>query len=131
MSTKVFLTIHSIIYAFFAVALFFLPALLWPMYGVQLNDQYALFLSQHNSIFLGGIAIIGFLFRDIEAESPVANKLLSGLMWTNLLGFVITLYACLNDIFVGFGWSDPAFFALLSLVCFCQLKQSVKVDLIR
>jgi hypothetical protein len=125
MSNKTFLIIHSVIYASFAIALFFLPSLLWPLYGVQLNDQYAHFLSQHNSIFLGGIAIIGFLLRDIETKSITAQKLFNGLMWTNMLGFVITLYACINSIFVGFGWSDPAFFALISIFCFWQMKKNV------
>ena len=122
MSNKIFITIHSVIYASFAVALFFLPTLLWPLYGVQLNDKYALFLSQHNSIFLGGIAIIGYLLRDIEASTLTAQKLLTGFMWTNVLGCIITLYACLKGVFVGFGWSDPAFFALLSGLSFWQLK---------
>lgn len=124
MSNRTFLTAHSIVYAFFAFALFFLPGLLWPNYGVELNDRYAWFLSQHNSIFLGGIAILGFLFRDAEAGSSVAKKILTGLMWTNLLGFVITLYAALIGIFTGFGWSDPAFFALFAVLCLLQLRKA-------
>ena len=36
------------------------------MYGVEINDKYAYFLSQHTSIFLGGIAAISWLLRDIE-----------------------------------------------------------------
>lgn len=124
MNNKTFLTIHSLVYALFAIALFFLPTLLWPVYGLEINDRYAYFLSQHNSIFLGGIAIIGFLFRDIEANSLMAKKLFMGLGLTNILGFIITLYACLNHIFAGFGWSDPAFFALLSLLSFWQFKKN-------
>ena len=124
MSSKTFLIIHSAIYASFTLALFSAPALVWPIYGLEVNDKYAFFLSQHNSIFLGGIAILGFLFRDIEAGSLMGKKLFLGLMWTNLLGLVITLYACLGGIFVGFGWSDPAFFALLSALCFWQLKKN-------
>ena len=124
MNNKTFLTIHSTIYAAFALVLFFLPAQLWPMYGVEINDQYAYFLSQHNSIFLGGIAIITYLFRDIETNSLMAKKLFMGLGLTNMLGFIITLYACLNHIFVGFGWSDPAFFAVLSALNFWQFKHN-------
>ena len=124
MSNRLFLSLHSAIYAIFAVALFFIPALLWPMYGVEVNDRYAYFLSQHNSIFLGGIAILGVIFRDTEANSVPAQKLFRGLMWTNLLGFVITLYACFGNIFVGFGWSDQVFFALLAVLCFQQLKRN-------
>lgn len=115
MSNKTFLTIHSMIFALFAIALFVSPALLWPMYGVEINDRYAYFLSQHNSIFLGGIAVIGFIFRDIAANSMTARKLFIALGLTNLLGVIITLYACFNNIFVDFGWSDPAFFTLLAL----------------
>lgn len=124
MSNKLFLTIHSTIYVFFAAALFFLPSQIWPIYGLQVNDQYAYFLSQHNSIFLGGIAIIGFLLRDIEMNSLLARKLFIGLVWTNILGFIITLYACFNHIFSGFGWSDPVFFALLALLNFWQFKKN-------
>ncbi len=122
MKNKTFLLIHSAIYGAFAVALFFMPSLIWPMYGVEVNDQYAYFLSQHNSIFLGGIAAISFLFREIE-ESELSRKLFLGLMLTNILGLIITLYACINTIFVGFGWTDPAFFALLSVLSFIQLKK--------
>ncbi len=109
MNNKAFLSMHAAIYGVFALALFFAPALMWPMYGVEVNDQYAYFLSQHNRIFLGGIAAISFLFREIEA-SELSQKLFLGLMVTNLLGLLITLYACFTGVFVGFGWSDPAFF---------------------
>lgn len=124
MNTKTFLTIHSMVYGSFAIVLFVMPALLWPMYGVEINDKYAYFLSQHNSIFLGGIAIIAYLFRDIETNSLMARKLLMALGLTNILGFIITLYACFNDIFVGFGWSDPIFFAVLVMLNFWQFKKN-------
>ena len=90
MSNRTFLTAHSVIYAFFALALFFAPGLLWPNYGVELNDRYAWFLSQHNSIFLGGIAVISFLFREAPSGSHEGRKILTGLMWTNLLGLAVT-----------------------------------------
>lgn len=101
-----------------------MPSVIWPLYGVKVNDQYAYFLSQHNSIFLGGIAVIGFLLRDIEPHSVPAQKLFLGLAWTNILGLIITLYACFNMIFVGFGWSDPAFFSLLALACYWRVKKN-------
>ena len=66
MNNKTFLSLHGVIYAGFAFALFFLPTVMWPMYGVEINDKYAYFLSQHTSIFLGGIAAITWLLRDIE-----------------------------------------------------------------
>lgn len=124
MTNRTFLTAHGVIYMFFALALFFAPAILWPNYGLQLNDQYATFLSQHNSIFLGGIGIISFLFRDAENGSATAQKILIGVICTNVLGVIITLYACLTGIFTGFGWSDPIFFALLALLSFVQLGRN-------
>ncbi len=124
MTNRTFLTAHGIVYSFFAFALFFLPTIIWPNYGLQLNDNYAVFLSQHNSIFLGGIGIIGILFRDAEHGSDTARKILTGLMWTNILGVIITLYAALTGIFTGFGWSDPAFFALLAVLSFVQTRKN-------
>lgn len=123
-NNRSFLLIHSCIYALFAIGLFFVPELLWPNYGLQLNDQYSVFLSQHNSIFLGGIAILGYQFRDIENKSLVAQKLFKGLLWTNILGAIITLYACFNQIFTGFGWSDPVFFIVLSVLSFLKLRDN-------
>ncbi|RKE03218.1 hypothetical protein [Marinifilum flexuosum] len=123
-SNSTFLKVHSSIYAIFAIGLFLFPKLIWPNYGVQLNDQYSTFLSQHNSIFLGGIAIIGFLFKDTETKSLTAQKLFKGLMLTNVLGVLITLYAGFTKIFVGFGWSDPIFFALLAILSFIKLKDN-------
>lgn len=124
MTNKTFLTAHGVIYMFFALALFFAPALLWPNYGLQLNDRYAVFLSQHNSIFLGGIGVTSFLFRRVAQGSEAARTFLTGLIWTNALGVVITLYACLTGIFSGFGWSDPIFFALLAVLSFMQLGKN-------
>ena len=103
---------------------FFFPTLLWPYYGLQINDHYALFLSQHNSIFLGGIAAMGFLFRDVTPGSDAERKVLLTFLVTNLLGVAITLYACLAGVFAGFGWSDPAFFSLLSILIAVQLTHS-------
>ncbi|NVJ66650.1 MAG: hypothetical protein HWE16_09175 [Gammaproteobacteria bacterium] len=124
MSNKTFFITHAVIYALFAFALFFLPTKLWPLYGLSINDQYALFLSQHNSIFLGGIALFAFLFRQAPLKSPEAKKTIIGLIGTNLLGVAITLYAAIQKVFVGFGWSDPIFFALLAIWGFWQLKNN-------
>ncbi len=122
MNNRAFLTLHGGIYVVFALALFFIPSLVWPMYGVQLNDQYAYFLSQHTSIFLGGLGAISLLLRDIE-EGETAKKLFLALFITNILGVVITLYAGATGIFVGFGWSDPAFFTMLSVLSYFQFKK--------
>ncbi|MEF1229758.1 hypothetical protein QTO05_14360 [Vibrio fortis] len=121
MNNKTFLSLHGIIYAGFAIALFFLPTVMWPMYGVEINDKYAYFLSQHTSIFLGGIAAITWLLRDIESGIS-AKKLIQALVVTNMLGAIITLYAAFTGIFVGFGWSDPAFFSFLSILSIRQLQ---------
>ncbi len=125
MASKLFLTVHSAIYAFFALALFFVPDVLWPVYGLEVNDQYARFLSQHNSIFLGGLAFVGFLLRDLTGE--YLEKLLMALMWANGLGFIITLYACLIAVFTGLGWSDPMFFGFLTLLCYLQIRKMPKM----
>lgn len=120
---KTFLTIHSSIYLVFALVLFFMPYQIWPIYGMEINDKYAQFLSQHNSIFLGGIGFIGFFFRNIKLDNQTSIQLLKGLLATNLLGFVITFYACLNGYFSGFGWSDPIFFLVLALASFIQIRK--------
>lgn len=122
MTNRTFLTVHGVIYTLFAFALFFVPTMMWPMYGVQINDQYALFLSQHTSIFLGGIAAVSLMLRDVE-PSNTAKQLFKALLVTNLLGVVITTYAGITGVFVGFGWSDPAFFLLLSVLTFLQWKK--------
>ncbi|NVK16305.1 MAG: hypothetical protein HWE35_19215 [Rhodobacteraceae bacterium] len=125
MTSRTFLTAHGAVYMFFALALFLVPQVLWPQYGMQVNDRYAVFLSQHNSIFLGGIGIISFLFRTAEPGSAAARNILTGLLWTNVLGAAVTLYACIVGLFTGFGWSDPAFFALLAVLCAAQLRKEV------
>ena len=122
MTNKAFFTLHGSIYTVFAFALFFIPSLMWPMYGVEINDQYAYFLSQHTSIFLGGMAAISVFVRDIQ-HSQAVTQLLKALIVANGLGVIITGYAGITGIFVGFGWSDPAFFALLTLLSYRQLKQ--------
>ncbi|EOV9242236.1 hypothetical protein ACN5YO_001707 [Vibrio parahaemolyticus] len=122
MTNRTFLTVHGVIYTIFAFALFFVPTMMWPMYGVQINDQYALFLSQHTSIFLGGIAAVSLMLRDVE-PSNTAKQLFKALLVTNLLGVVITTYAGITGVFVDFGWSDPAFFLLLSALTFIQWKK--------
>lgn len=122
MTNRLFLTLHGSIYTAFALALFFLPTMMWPMYGVEINDKYAYFLSQHTSIFLGGVAAVSLFLRTIEHRETM-QQLLKALLVTNLLGVLITGYAGLTGIFVGFGWSDPAFFALLSLLSYRQLRK--------
>ncbi|BFN34755.1 hypothetical protein VHTUMSATKI_49500 [Vibrio harveyi] len=122
MTNRTFLTVHGTIYTVFAIALFFVPTMMWPMYGVQINDQYALFLSQHTSIFLGGIAAVSLMLRDVESGNT-AKQLFKALLVTNVLGVAITTYAGITGVFVGFGWSDPAFFLLLSVLTFLQLKK--------
>ncbi|MCA2417397.1 hypothetical protein [Vibrio chemaguriensis] len=121
MTNRTFLTVHGVIYTVFAFALFFVPTMIWPMYGVQINDQYALFLSQHTSIFLGGIAAVSLMLRDVES-GKTAKQLFKALLITSGLGAVITTYAGITGVFVGFGWSDPMFFVSLSLLTYKQLR---------
>ncbi|WP_274024472.1 hypothetical protein [Vibrio parahaemolyticus] len=121
MTNRTFLTVHGVIYTVFAFALFFVPTMMWPMYGVQINDQYALFLSQHTSIFLGGIAAVSLMLRDVES-GKTAKQLFKALLITHGLGTVITTYAGITGVFVGFGWSDPIFFVSLSLLTYKQLR---------
>lgn len=121
MNNRLFFTLHSGIYTLFAIALFVVPSQMWPMYGLEINDQYAYFLSQHTSIFLGGIAAVSGLLRNIEHQQTV-EQLLKAFVITNLLGFIITGYAAIVGIFSGLGWSDPAFFALLTGLSGYQLK---------
>ncbi|ELA9083099.1 hypothetical protein [Vibrio alginolyticus] len=121
MTNRTFLTVHGVVYTVFAFALFFVPTIMWPMYGVQINDQYALFLSQHTSIFLGGIAAVSLMLRNVES-GHTAKQLFTALLITNGLGAVITTYAGIIGVFVGFGWSDPIFFVLLSLITYKQLR---------
>lgn len=122
MNNRTFLTLHGVIYMVFALALFFLPKVMWPIYGVEINDQYAFFLSQHTSIFLGGIAAVSLFLRNIEHTDSL-HQLIKALLVTNMLGVFITAYAGLTGIFVGLGWSDPAFFLLLTVLSYRQLKQ--------
>lgn len=122
MSYRIFLTVHSAIYSTFAIALFFIPSQMWPIYGVEINDKYALFLSQHTSIFLGGIAIIGWFLRGISHDST-QRQLLKALIATNALGVTITTYAGAIGIFVGLGWSDPLFFASITALTIWQYKK--------
>lgn len=123
MTNRTFLTLHGSIYLIFALALFVLPEVIWPLYGVEINDHYAHFLSQHTSIFLGGIGFITLMLKDIE-PSKTAYKLLLALAMTNGLGVIITTYAGVSGIFTGFGWSDPLFFASLTTMSYIQLKKS-------
>ena len=115
MTNRLFLTLHGSIYTVFAFALFFLPTMMWPMYGVEINDRYAYFLSQHTSIFLGGVAAASLFLRTIE-HTETMQQLLKALLVTNLLGVVITGNAGFTGIFVGFGWSGPAFLPALSIL---------------
>ena len=126
MRSKTFFTLHTIIYASFALALFCIPQQLWPLYGVQIHDGYAQFLSQHTSIFLGGIAIITGLFRSVSDPYSIL-QLTKALFLTNLLGCTITSYALINGIFQGMGISDPIFFALLSAISLYQWKQALSL----
>lgn len=122
MDSKTFLIIHGVIYIAFSIALYLVPEFLWPMYGVELNDKYAYFLSQHTSIFLAGVGLISWQLRDIEV-GVTAKKLFLALLLMNILGVVITVYAGVIGIFVGFGWSDPAFFTLLSVLSYLQYSK--------
>lgn len=45
-------------------------------------------------------------------------------MWTNILGVLVTLYAAIIGVFVGFGWSDPMFFALLAVLSFFKVQEN-------
>ncbi len=94
------------------------------MYGVQINDQYALFLSQHTSIFLGGIAAVSLMLRDVGSGNT-AKQLFKALLVTNVLGVAITTYAGITGVFVGFGWSDPTLLFAIEYAHFSSIEEAI------
>lgn len=123
---KKVLYLHTVVYFLFALALFFIPDTLWPLYGVEINDQYARFLSQHTSIFLGGISIFGLMLSKLPSEKKLDVQIIKSLVLIDLTGVIITLYGALTGIFTGFGWSDPIFFGIMFLISLNQLFKLVK-----
>ncbi len=63
---------------------------------------------------LGGIAAVSLMLRDVES-GKTAKQLFKALLITNGLGTVITTYAGITGVFVGFGWSDQ--YSLSRSVC--------------
>lgn len=99
--------------------------MVWPIYGLEINDKYAYFLSQHTSIFLGGLGTVSLFLRNIKDVEAI-RQLIKALITTNLLGVMITSYAGVTGVFVGFGWSDPIFFAALTVLGYLQLNKHSK-----
>jgi len=66
------------------------------------------------------------MLNEIPDKSELAKKLMLSLVLTNFVGVTITLYACIGGIFHGFGWSDPAFFASLTIMSFLQWQNNKK-----
>lgn len=127
MTTRTFFIIHSVIYSLFAIGLFATPALMLRMFGVAYNDPFILFLVQDNSVFLAGIAVLGFLFRDVEECSDEARRIITVFLIMAVLGFALTLHAVLTGILAGpMGWSDACSFAVLALLASWQLVQNKK-----
>ena len=87
--------------------------------------MYAYFLLQHISIFLGGVGAVSLFLRNIKDDEAI-RQLIKALITTNLLGVIITSYAGITGIFVGFGWSDPVFFAALTVLSYLQLNKHGK-----
>lgn len=87
----------------------------------KLTTNTRCFYRNIRRFFLGGIAAVSLMLRDVE-PSNTAKQLFKALLATNLLGVLITTYAGITGVFVGFGWSDPIFFVSLSLLTYKQLR---------
>lgn len=127
MTTRTFLIIHSIIYTLFAVGLFATPALMLRMFGVEHDDPFIIFLVQDNSVFLAGIAVLGFLFRDVKECSSEARKIILVFLIMAILGFALTFYTLLNGGLSGpLGWTDACSFAVLIILASLQMVQNME-----
>ncbi len=123
MKQSTFMTIQAVCFAFFAVALLFFPAQLWPMYGVAIPDTNAAFLSWHNTHFMFGLAFLCWASRKAELGSEAGRAILGAMLIVTVMGVLITGYSVVIGVFNTFGISDPVFYAVLAFGNAYFLKQ--------
>ncbi|WP_034246258.1 hypothetical protein [Aquimarina atlantica] len=122
MNTKIFLTIHGLIYTLFGVGMFLFPNIFWETYGAKLKDKYTFFLVQHTTIFLGGSTIVISFYGDFKENSEKAKKILYDLLFTSIIGDIITSLAIFKSIFYDFSWIDLIFFLGICILTLIKLK---------
>ncbi len=113
MNVKILFTLTAIVTLLFGLGFTFLPAPLTELYGAKLTTG-GIYVGQLFGSVLIGLAIIAWYARN-AGRSIFLNAVLLAFFITDLLGFLLSLWARLGGVVNELGWSSVVLYGLFTI----------------
>lgn len=114
MKLKYWMIAKAIIVLLFGLGFILIPDILAGLYGMTFNPVATLMAR----LFGGGFifeAIVLWYARNTDRDDAACRGIMTGVVVSNLIGFIVCLLATLNGVWNALGWLSVALFLVFGL----------------
>jgi drug/metabolite transporter (DMT)-like permease len=98
----------------FGICFVLLPVKLGSIFGMELSQSGALMAQLFGTAFIFG-SIVLWLARNVSISDVAARAIMTAVVISNLIGFIITLLASLAGVWNALGWLPVVLFFVFGL----------------
>jgi hypothetical protein len=114
MKLSFWMAAKSVIEIVFGICFVLLPIKLGSIFGMELSPGGALMGQLFGTAFIFG-SIVLWLARNVSSSDVAARAIITAVVVSNLIGFIVTLMASINGVWNALGWLPVALFLVFGL----------------
>ncbi len=104
----------AVVEVIFGIGFVLMPATLAPLFGMDLNAAGIVMAQLFGVVFIFG-SIVLWMARNEPANDTAMRAIILGVVVSNAIGFLVTLFATLGGVWNALGWLPTALFAIFGL----------------
>lgn len=104
----------AVVTAIFGIGFVLIPLILLTLYGLDGSPGTKLMAQLFGGAFIFE-AVVLWLCRNLDLDDVAARAIITGIVVTNAIGFVVTLIASLNKVWNAMGWGPVLLYLVFGL----------------
>jgi len=114
MKLSYWMAAKAVVEIVFGICFVLLPVKLGSIFGMELSQSGALMAQLFGTAFIFG-SIVLWLARNVSISDVAARAIMTAVVISNLIGFIITLLASLAGVWNALGWLPVVLFFVFGL----------------
>ena len=113
MTLRNLFVLNAVVALAFAAGFLVIPGTLWTLYGLTPDAEVNL-VGQYFAVELVAVGLVSWLVRNV-VDVAVLRGITLGLLISDTIGLVLSLYAIFSGLFGAFGWSAVVVYLFFAL----------------
>lgn len=114
MKLSYWMAAKAIIEAIFGIGFVLMPAAVGTFFGMTLNPAGTLMAQLFGAAFIFGSVVL-WMARNVPESDPAMRGIMTAVVISNIIGFVVTLLATLSGVWNVYGWLPVALYLVFGL----------------